>query len=78
VPALVCWDIDTDEGAGMAGSNANANAGAGSAIYGLGVLGAVVYFWQQADAFWEYVLAVVQGLVWPAIMVYEGFAALAA
>jgi hypothetical protein len=24
------------------------------------------------------VLAVVQGLVWPAIMVYEGFAALAA
>jgi hypothetical protein len=36
----------------------------------------VVYFWQQADRFWEYLVAVVQGLVWPAFMVYEVFEAL--
>jgi hypothetical protein len=35
-----------------------------------------VYFWQQADTFWEYLLAVVQGLFWPAFMVYEVFKAL--
>jgi hypothetical protein len=36
-----------------------------------------VFFWQQADSFWEHVLAVLQGLVWPAFMVYEAFSALA-
>jgi hypothetical protein len=55
--------------------NAGAAAG-GGAIYGLGIFGALVYFWQQADRFWEYLLAVVQGLFWPAFMVYEVFKAL--
>lgn len=54
------------------------NAGAaGGAIYGLGIFGAGVFFWQQADSFWEYVLAVLQGIVWPAYMVYDAFSALA-
>jgi hypothetical protein len=58
-------------------SNGNSGAAAsGGAIYGLGVFGAWVYFWQQADSFGEYVLAVGQGIVWPALMVYEAFSAL--
>jgi hypothetical protein len=57
------------------GRNAGAAAG-GGAIYGLGIFGALVYFWQQADTLWEYLLAVVQGLFWPAFMVYEVFKAL--
>jgi hypothetical protein len=40
------------------------------------MFGAWVYFWQQADSFWEYVLALLQGIVWPAFMVYEVFTAL--
>lgn len=59
----------------MAGSS-GAAAG-GGAIYGLGVFGAWVFFWQQADTFWGYVLAILEGIVWPAFMVYQGFAALA-
>ena len=51
-------------------------AASGGAIYGLGIFGAWVYFWQQADGFWEHVLAVLEGLVWPAIMVYDAFSAL--
>lgn len=58
-------------------SDSNAGAAGGGAIYGLGVFGAWVFFWQQADGVWEYVLAAVQGLVWPAFMVYEVFTALA-
>ena len=54
----------------------NAGAAGGGAIYGLGVFGAWVWFWQQADSFWEYALAVLQGLFWPAFMVYQAFAAL--
>ncbi len=57
--------------------NATPNAG-GGAIYGLGVFGAWVYFFQQADAGVEYVWAVVQGLFWPAFMVFEAFGALGA
>lgn len=60
----------------MGNSNTGAAAG-GGAIYGLDIFGALVYFWQQADGFWEYVLAVVQGLFWPAWMVYQAFEALA-
>lgn len=60
----------------MADNNAGAAAG-GGAIYGLGIFGALVWFWQEADGFWEHVLAVIQGLFWPAWMVYEAFQALA-
>jgi hypothetical protein len=60
----------------MASNNAGASASAG-AIYGLGIFGAWVYFWQQADTFWEYVLVFFQGIFWPAFMVYDAFAALA-
>jgi hypothetical protein len=56
--------------------NNNAGAAGGGALYGLGIFGAWVYFWQQADSFWEYLLAILQGLVWPAIMVYDVFSAL--
>lgn len=60
------------------GSNNKAGAAAGSgAIYGLGIFGAVVYFWQQADSFWEYLGAIFQGLFWPAFTVYEVFDPLA-
>jgi hypothetical protein len=53
-----------------------AGAAGGGAIYGLGILGAWVYFWQQAHSFWTYVLVFFQGLFWPAWMVYSVFAAL--
>ena len=59
----------------MSNSNSGATA-SGGAIYGLGIFGAWVYFWQQADGFGEYVLAVGQGIIWPALMVYDAFSAL--
>jgi hypothetical protein len=58
-------------------SNGNAGAAGGGAIYALGIFGALVYFWQQADSFLEHLLAIFQGLFWPAFMVYEIFEALA-
>jgi hypothetical protein len=48
----------------------------GGAIYAWGILGAWVYFWQQADGFWPHVLALLEGVVWPALMVYDAFSAL--
>ena len=48
----------------------------GNAIYGLGVIGAWVWFWQQEDGFWGHVWGLVEGIFWPALMVYAGFDAL--
>ena len=50
-------------------SNGSGAAAGGGAIYGLGIFGAWVYFWQQADTFWAYVLVFIQGIFWPAWMV---------
>jgi hypothetical protein len=56
----------------------NTNAQTGNAIYALGIFGAWVYFWMQAETFGGYVLAVLEGLVWPAFVVYYGLQALGA
>lgn len=46
------------------------NSGAG-AIYGLGFVGALVYYISHATSFWGGVLGVLKALVWPAFLVYE-------
>jgi hypothetical protein len=54
-------------------SMSQASAGGGNAVYALGLIGALVYFWQQADSFGQYLLAILKALVWPAFLVYEVF-----
>jgi hypothetical protein len=49
----------------------------GGAVYGLGLIGALVWFWQQADGGGERVLGVLKAFAWPAFLVYEAFSALA-
>ena len=46
------------------------NAG-GGAVYGLGMIGAAVYYIMQATSFWMGVLGVLKALVWPSFLVYE-------
>jgi hypothetical protein len=40
-------------------------------IYGLGFIGAAIYYIQQAAGFWEGVLGVLKAIVWPAFVVYK-------
>ena len=42
----------------------------GVTIYGLGLIGALVYYIQSAMSFWDGVYGVFQALVWPAFLVY--------
>lgn len=60
----------------MADGGRGPGAGGGDAVFGLGLIGAIVYFWQQADGFWEHVLGILKALVWPAFLVYEAFQSL--
>lgn len=43
----------------------------GSAVYGLGFIGAAIYFISQASTFWVGVIGFLKALVWPAFLVYE-------
>lgn len=48
------------------------------AVYGLGVIGAAIYFISVASGFWAGVLGFLKAIVWPVFLVYEAFKALAA
>lgn len=49
----------------------NVHQGGGSAVYGLGFLGAAVYFVGSATGFWMGVLGILKAMVWPALLVYK-------
>jgi len=42
-----------------------------SAVYGLGLIGAVIYYVSTAASFWMGVLGILKAIVWPAFLVYE-------
>ena len=44
---------------------------ASAPVYGLGLIGAWVYYLSQATTFWIGVLGILKGIVWPAMLVYE-------
>ena len=41
------------------------------AVYGLGLIGALVYYWQHAQGFWSHVWAIGEAILWPAFFVYD-------
>ncbi len=43
----------------------------GGAMYGLGFVGAAVYYIQHAATFWGGVLGVLRAAVWPALLIYK-------
>jgi hypothetical protein len=40
-------------------------------VYGVGFIGALIYFIGQADTFWLGVLGILKAMVWPAFLVYK-------
>lgn len=47
------------------------DSGCGGAFYGLGLLGALIYYLSTAASFWGGVLGVLKAIVWPVFFVYE-------
>ncbi|MCE5347082.1 MAG: hypothetical protein LLG13_12460 [Bacteroidales bacterium] len=50
---------------------------ASGAVYGLGLIGAAIYFISTATGFWIGVLGFLKAIVWPVFLVYEVFQHLA-
>jgi hypothetical protein len=45
--------------------------GASEAVYGLGLIGAWIFYIGHATTLWIGVLGFLKGIVWPAMLVYE-------
>lgn len=43
----------------------------GGGIYGLGFIGAAIYYISHATGFWMGALGLLKACVWPALLVYE-------
>ncbi|MBN2272945.1 MAG: hypothetical protein JXR41_12510 [Bacteroidales bacterium] len=50
---------------------------AANAVYGLGLIGAAIYFISHATTFWLGVLGFLKAIVWPVFLVYQAFGKLA-
>lgn len=46
-------------------------SGTPAVVYGLGLVGALIYFIQHADTFWMGVVGVLKAIVWPVLLVYK-------
>ena len=49
------------------------NGAQSGAVYGLGFIGAAVYFISNATSFWMGIVGFLKAIVWPAFLVYEAF-----
>jgi len=45
----------------------------GGAMYGIGIFGALIYYWQNATTFWALLTGFVKAIFWPAVVVYRVF-----
>jgi len=45
--------------------------GGSGAVYGLGFIGAVVYYIGHAATFWAGVVGILKAIVWPAFLIYQ-------
>ena len=44
---------------------------ASAPVYGLGLIGALVYYIQHAATFWAVVLGIFKSVFWPAMLIYK-------
>lgn len=51
--------------------NCGKPGGSADVVYGLGLIGAAIYYSQQAETFSVAALGILKAIVWPAILVYE-------
>ena len=59
-------------------SRDNYKSAPSGAVYGLGLIGAAIYFIGKATSFWIGVLGILKAIVWPAFLVYAALKQLGA
>jgi len=56
---------------GKSGCGLSCHKGCGGAVYGLGFVGAVIYYIATATGFWSGVLGILKAIVWPVFVVMK-------
>ncbi len=51
-------------------SSMGSHAG-GGAVYGMGLIGALVFYIQHASSFTDGLLGILKALIWPAMVIYQ-------
>jgi len=49
-----------------------------NAVYGVGMIGALIYYISVASSFWMGVLGILKAIVWPAFLVFEALKSMGA
>ncbi len=49
----------------------NIYRGGGDAVYGLGLIGALIYYIQHATTFAMGLLGILKAIIWPALLMYK-------
>jgi hypothetical protein len=49
----------------------NHRSGTSDVIYGLGLIGALIYFIQNATSFWEVITGIFKAFLWPAFLIHH-------
>jgi hypothetical protein len=44
---------------------------ASAPVYGLGLIGALIYYIQHAATFWAVILGIFKAIFWPAMLIYK-------
>lgn len=73
------WDEDlekkiekkADKWANSCSAACKGSSAGGGAVYGLGFVGALIYFISTAPDFWAGVIGVIKAILWPGYVVYE-------
>jgi hypothetical protein len=52
-------------------SKGNGHYASGGAVYGLGFIGAAIYYISIASTFWMGVLGFLKAIIWPVFIVFE-------
>ena len=55
----------------MSREYSSVRGGGSDAVYGLGVIGAAVYYLQQATSVWSGVYGLIKAILWPAFMIFH-------
>ncbi len=49
------------------------NSAASGSVYGLGFIGAVIYYILHAPTFWWGIVGIIKAVFWPAFLIYRVF-----
>jgi hypothetical protein len=54
-------------------TSSQVKSGSGGVVYGLGFIGALVYYITHAASFWLGFLGLLKAIVWPTFLIYRVF-----